>query len=105
MAANTELNIILRDAAKTPLLRMTAKIASHALKPGRREFPSSIRPEHELAVAFKVRPGPHVELAVVADEKQRPFRHLSGSLQQGGGVVGAHLVGKGLAVLVVAIAH
>jgi hypothetical protein len=28
MAASTELNIILRDAAKTPLLRMTAEIAS-----------------------------------------------------------------------------
>jgi hypothetical protein len=26
MAASTELNIILRDAAKTPLLRMTAEI-------------------------------------------------------------------------------
>jgi hypothetical protein len=28
MAASTELNIILRDAAKRPLLRMTAEIAS-----------------------------------------------------------------------------
>jgi hypothetical protein len=28
MAARTGLNIILRDAAKTPLLRMTAEIAS-----------------------------------------------------------------------------
>jgi len=26
MAASTELNIILRDAAKTPLLRMTSEI-------------------------------------------------------------------------------
>jgi hypothetical protein len=28
MAAGTELNIILRDAAKTPLLRMTSEIGS-----------------------------------------------------------------------------
>jgi hypothetical protein len=32
MAASTELNIILRDAAKRPLLRMTAEIASHPLR-------------------------------------------------------------------------
>jgi len=32
MAASTELNIILRDAAKTPLLRMTSEIASQALR-------------------------------------------------------------------------
>jgi hypothetical protein len=30
MAASTEPNIILRDAAKTPLLRMTAEIVSKA---------------------------------------------------------------------------
>jgi hypothetical protein len=31
-AASTELNIILRDAAKTPLLKMTSEIASQALQ-------------------------------------------------------------------------
>jgi hypothetical protein len=35
MAASTELSIILRDAAKTPLLRMTSEIASQALRNGR----------------------------------------------------------------------
>jgi hypothetical protein len=35
MAASTELSIILRDAAKTPLLRMTSEIASQALRSGR----------------------------------------------------------------------
>jgi hypothetical protein len=32
MAAGTTLNNILRDAAKTPLLRMTVEIASQALR-------------------------------------------------------------------------
>src|SRR5260370_37509105 len=66
---------------------------------------SSTRPEHELAVAFKERAGPHVELSVMADEEQRALGHLLGDLQQQAGIVGAHLVGKCLTLLVVAIAH
>src|SRR5450631_830437 len=65
----------------------------------------SIGPEHELAVAFEERSGPHIELSVVADEKQRALRHLFRALQKLAGIVGSHLVGKRLAVLVVAIAH
>src|ERR1035437_10233340 len=65
----------------------------------------STPPEHELAVAFKERPGPHVELSVLADEEQRVPGHLLRSLEEQSGIVGAHLVGKRLAFLVVAIAH
>src|SRR5712675_2101004 len=72
---------------------------------GRREEEFSIAPEHELAVAFKERSGPHIELPVLSDEKQRALRHLFRALQQQLGIVGAHLVGKRLAFLVVAIAH
>src|SRR5439155_11351236 len=52
----------------------------------------SIRPEHELAVALEIGAAAHVELAVLADEEQRPLWHLLGALQQGAGIVGAHLV-------------
>ena len=73
------------------------------LSPGR--VLTSIRPEHELAVAFEIGAGPHVELTVLADEEQRSLRHFLRALQQQAGIVGAHLVGEGLAVLAVAIAH
>src|SRR5450631_4486560 len=58
---------------------------------------ASITPEHEFAVAFKERSGPHIELSVLADEKQRALRYLFRALQQQLGIVGAHLVGKRLA--------
>src|SRR5215475_8267720 len=64
----------------------------------------SIRAKHELAVAFEVGAGAHVELAVLADEEQRALRHLLGALQQLAGIVGAHLVGERLAVLVIGVA-
>src|ERR1700761_6919235 len=64
-----------------------------------------IRTELELAAAVEERAGAHIELAVFAEEEQRALWHFLGALQQEGGVVGAHLVREGLAVLVVAIAH
>src|SRR5579872_5487285 len=63
-----------------------------------------IRSERELAIAFEIWPGAHVELAIVAHEEQRALRHLLGALQQRTGIVGAHLVGEHLAVLVIAVA-
>src|SRR5262249_15216680 len=48
--------------------------------------------------------GAHVELAVMADEEQRALRHLLGALQERAGIAGAHLVGKGLAFLVIGVA-
>src|SRR4030081_452011 len=65
----------------------------------------SIRSEHELAVTFKVRAGPHVKLSILTDEKQRALGHLLGALQQQPRIVGAHLEGQRLAFLVVAVAH
>src|ERR1700728_3469975 len=65
----------------------------------------SIRSEHELAVAFEIRAGPHVELPVLPDEEQRALRHFLGALQEHTGVVGPHLVGRGLAFLVVSVSH
>src|ERR1700759_1416374 len=67
-----------------------------ALGPGttREEAARSIRSEHELAVGFEVRSGPHIELPVLADEKQRALGHFLGALQQHTRVVGAHFVGK-----------
>src|ERR1700757_1447903 len=50
-----------------------------------------VRAEHELAVAFEVGAGAHVELAVLADEEQRALRHFLGALQQLFGIAGAHL--------------
>src|SRR6202795_1778391 len=50
--------------------------------PGRRwRFPS-LRPEHELAVAFEEGTGAHVELTVLTDEEQCALGHLLGALQQ-----------------------
>src|SRR6185369_2328554 len=66
---------------------------------------ASFRSELEPAVAFEKRAGPHVELAVLADEEQRALRHLLGALQEIAGIVGSHLVGEGLALLVVAVTH
>src|SRR6476660_5226533 len=57
------------------------------------------RPEHEFAVAFKRWACPHVELSVFADEKQGTLGDLLRTLQQQLCIVGAHLVGKRLAVL------
>src|SRR6478735_9385039 len=59
---------------------------------GEGKNPSSIRAEHELAVAFEVRAGAHVELTILADEEQRALRHLLGALQEQARIVGAHLV-------------
>ena len=42
----------------------------------------SIRAEHELAVAFEIGAGAHVELAVLADEEQGALRHFFGALQK-----------------------
>src|SRR6266404_4997342 len=52
--------------------------AAYAPSPTRGEGKKSpsIRPEHELAVAFKIRPGAHIELAVLADEEKRALRHF-----------------------------
>src|SRR3954447_933768 len=70
----------------------------------RRDPALLIRPELELAVAFQIRAAAHVELAVVADEEQRALWHLLGALQKFAGIAGAHLVGEGLAVLVIGVA-
>src|SRR3954462_15660381 len=84
---------------RPPSRTMTPSVA--ALSP----VPSLlIRPELELAVAFQIRAAAHVELAVVADEEQRAFRYLLGALQKFTGIAGAHLVGEGLAVLVIGVA-
>src|SRR5882757_8066613 len=82
-----------------------ARLARHLLPQGEKGRARSIRAEHELAVALEIGAGAHVELAVVADEEQRALRHFLGALQQHSGIVGAHLVGERLAVLVVAVAH
>src|SRR3954453_2419367 len=85
---------------RPPSRTMTPSVA--ALSPA---VPSLlIRPELELAVAFQIRAAAHVELAVVADEEQRAFWYLLGALQKFTGIAGAHLVGKGLAVLVIGVA-
>src|SRR4030088_652222 len=81
-----------------------SRIAFAALTCSGRQRSYSIRSEHEPAVAFEIRPGAHVELAVLADEEQRALRHFLRALQQQAGIVGAHLVGKRLALLVVAVA-
>jgi hypothetical protein len=67
--------------------------------PTRGEGRSSIRAEHELAVALEIGAAAHIELSVLADEKQGALRHLLGALQKRAGIVGAHLVHEGLAVL------
>src|SRR6516225_4327957 len=64
----------------------------------------SIRAEHELAVAFEIGAGAHVELAVLADEEQGALRHFFGALQKQAGIVGAHLVGESLPFLVINVA-
>src|SRR5258708_20158649 len=65
----------------------------------------AVRPEQELAVALEKRPRGHVKLSVLTDEEPRALRHFLGALQQQARIVGAHLVGKRLAFLVVAVTH
>src|SRR6476469_2138192 len=54
---------------------------------GEGKNPSSIRAEHELAVAFEVRAGAHVELTILADEEQRAVRHILGALEEQASIV------------------
>src|ERR1700733_9309088 len=65
----------------------------------------SIRSEHELAVTLEIGAGAHVELAVMANKKQRALWHFLGAFQQLARVTGSHLVSVGLAVFVVGVTH